>query len=143
MVEELVQATLVTAYQHLGSYRPEGTFLAWLKGIGRNLMLKEVQRRERAPAADSDLLDRLALEAALPPETGDEEEEAANLDRLRRCLEKLPEPAWQIVQLRYFEKQSIREIAAATGRTETAVAVNLFRIRQDLRDCMLGGTGHE
>jgi len=136
VVEDVIHTTLLTAYQHIGLYERRGTFLAWVKGIGRNLLLKELHRRERYVTVEEDLLERLAHEAALPPENGNEEEEQELQARLKRCLQKLPEGGWQLIQLRYFQRQSVREMATALGRTESWVAVNLFRIRQGLRECM-------
>jgi len=136
LAEDVIHITPPTAYQHIALYERRGTFLAWVKGIGRNLLLKELHRRERYVAVDEDLLERLAHEAALPPENGNEEEEQALQARLKHCLQKLPETGWQLIQLRYFQRQSVREMATALGRTESWVAVNLFRIRQGLPACM-------
>ena len=55
---------------------------------------------------------------------------------LRSCVDNLQKEAGSLIQLRYFEKKSCKEIAEIKGRTVTWVTSNLSRSRQALRRCM-------
>lgn len=135
MVEEVLQSTLVAAYENLGKYEPRGTFLCWTKGIARNLMLKEIKARSRYVAPDEDFLDRLAIEASASSLDAQDRAEAS-VERLRSCLKKLPDNAMKLIEQRYFNRLSVRDLAKRNNRTESWAAVSLFRIRDILRDCM-------
>lgn len=136
MVEEVLQHTLVVGYENLAKYERRGTFLSWTKGIARNLMLKELKARSRYVAPDEDALDRIVLEAAMHTMQAQNREEAY-VEHLRHCLAKLPDESRELIQQRYFNKLSIRDLARQGQRTETWVAVALHRIRDILRVCMM------
>jgi len=136
MIEEVLQSTLVVCYENIGKYELRGTFLSWTKGIARNLLLKEVKARSRYVAPDEDVLDRIVVEAAMNSLKAQDREEAY-VEHLRACLAKLPEASRQLIQQRYFNRMSVRDLAQLNKRTETWTAVALFRIRDMLKDCMM------
>jgi RNA polymerase sigma-70 factor (ECF subfamily) len=136
MIEEVLQSALVVCYENIGKYELRGTFLSWTKGIARNLLLKEVKARSRYVAPDEDVLDRIVVEAAMNSLKAQDREEAY-VEHLRDCLTKLPEASRQLIQQRYFNRMSVRDLARLNNRTETWTAVALFRIRDLLKDCMM------
>lgn len=139
LMDEIEQSTFVTCYQRLSGYELRGSFLSWLKGIARNLLLRELVQRSRRGARTGG--DRLALREAqrgldaTPPEDGLERREAAGL--VSECLEQLSQSARRLMAWRYQDDLSVAEIADRSGRTANWVAVNLHRIRQVLRDCLV------
>jgi RNA polymerase sigma-70 factor (ECF subfamily) len=136
MVEEVLQHTLVVCYENIAKYERRGTFLSWTKGIARNLMLKELKARSRYVAPGEDELDRIVLESALNSVQAQDREEVY-VEHLRNCLTKLPAESRLLIQQRYFNKLSIRELAKLHNKTETWIAVALFRIRDILKECMM------
>lgn len=136
MIEEVLQATLVTCYENIEKYELRGTFLSWVKGISRNLLLKEVKARSRYVAPDEDILDRIVIDAAMHSMEAQEREEEY-VEHLRNCLSLLPDESRQLIQQRYFNGMSVRDLARLHDRTETWTAVALFRIRDILRVCMM------
>lgn len=135
MVEEVLQSTLVTCYENIQKYELRGTFLSWVKGIGRNLLLKELHARARYVTAENDVLERVVVEAALESAQGADREQEY-VERLRRCLGELPEHSMSLIHQRYFDRLTVREIARRLNRTESWAAVTIFRIREALRNCM-------
>ena len=138
MVEEVLQATLVECYENIRRYELRSTFLPWIKGIGRNLLRREIAARARCVATEGDQLERILLETALADDDADADRQQELVERLHACLEKLPEAWRKMIERRYFDRLSIRELARSMDRTETWAAVNLFRIRDALRACMAG-----
>lgn len=136
MVEEVLQATLVTAYEIIDRYELRGTFLAWLKGIGRNLLLKELKARSRYVTTEEDVLERIVVEAAVDSTRADDRE-LEYVERLRQCLTRLPDEARKLIQQRYEHRMSVKDMARLQNKTETSVAVALFRIRETLRAAMV------
>lgn len=137
MVEEILQSTLVVCYENIQKYELRGTFLPWIKGIGRNLLLKELHARSRYVLSEADVLDRIVAESALASAERDDAREEEWLVQLEQCIKKLPEDWRQMVQKRYFDRLSVKALARLFHRSETSTAVTLFRIRDMLRTCML------
>jgi len=135
MIEEVLQSTLVVCYENIAKYELRGTFLCWIKGIARNLLLKEIKARSRYLSPDEDALDRIVLESALVSVQAQDREEE-RVERLRDCLGRLSQDLQDLIQQRYFNRLSVRDLARVMKRTETWTAVTLFRIRDILRDCM-------
>lgn len=127
MTDEVVQATYVAAFSGIARFETGGCFIAWLKGIARNLLRRERERRGRLqPMAD----------AAVAP-TGEVPAPPDDLGlRLDRCLERLSPAARQLVALRYRERVAVQDIAQRLGRTPSSVSVSLHRIRESLADCL-------
>lgn len=134
MVDEVLQAAFVACYQNLLKYEPRGTFLSWLKGIAKNLLRKELAELARAAAVEGRSLEGRVAAASV--RSLDEEDEASR--KLRQCVEKLPPHARELITRRYTDRRSIRDIAQALHKSESWVAVTLFRLREGLRACLAG-----
>lgn len=131
MVDEVVQGAYVRAFEQLAVYRAGGTFVAWIKGIARNLLLQEFERRTRlAPLAEQPA----PLADPLVEDLG---------ERLTLCLDELSPTARTLMELRYHDHISVQEIAVRLGRSASSVSVSLFRLRNALATCLGSGvTGH-
>ncbi|MFW5750779.1 MAG: RNA polymerase sigma factor [Planctomycetota bacterium] len=131
-VEDVLQETLLTAYNRLETYRCCGTFRAWLRGIARN-HIRQTQRERRRLAqhhrADLDSLVDAAAE-------GDDERHTAELQRLRLCLESLNSRARRLIELRYLRQLSLGEVAQHARQPKARLSVRLHRIRRSLLECM-------
>lgn len=100
-------------------------FAAWLYRIAANAIADRWQRagRERGNPAAIDSA------AADDPQLAEVEQRAL----LFRLVESLPEDQQRVLRMRFTEEKSIREIAAALGRTEGAVKQLQFRALESLR----------
>ena len=65
-------------------------------------------------------------------------EEADECARLFRLVDQLPADQRRVIEMRFADEKSIREIAQALGRTEGAVKQLQFRALQNLRSRMEG-----
>jgi RNA polymerase sigma-70 factor (ECF subfamily) len=109
--EDLHQQTFLKLFEAAASYKPTGSFPAYLFRIARNLSLNEIARRRPQPAP---LSERASGEPAPPAQLQAREES----DRVRRTLESLPPRDREIIWLRTYEKMSYREISELTGVKE-------------------------
>ena len=57
-------------------------------------------------------------------------------DQVRSCVDNLAPAARRLVTARYFDGQSVADIAADIGRSPNWVSVNLMRCRQTLGKCL-------
>ena len=102
---------------------------AWLFRIAANALADHW--RERARDANE-----------TPPDVPDSSE-LEDIDRriaLYQEVERLPDLQRQVIQMRFVEEKSIREVAAALGRSEGAVKQLQLRALENLRKSM-GGHG--
>ncbi len=130
LVEEIVQATFVTAFETLASYRSEGTFLAWLKGIGRNLLFSELRTRQRHVGLNDE---------AFELDDDDNEDEAAQTCQaaaLRDCLAGLAPRARLLLERRYAQGLPLAQLARQFKQKENTLAVTFGRLRAELRRCL-------
>ena len=100
-------------------------FGAWLMRIAANAIADRWRRGSREQT------DALANDPASAEPNPEEIEIRAQLFRL---VQELPAEQRKVVQMRFAEEKSIREIARALGRTEGAVKQLQFRGIQTLRE---------
>ena len=129
--EELVQETLIAAFDGFAQYRGDGTVRAWLFGIARRLCGRHVELRARR---ETKL--RLVHDTGRGRDAGELALERERAQRARDALGRLKPSEREAVVLRYEGELSFREVAAACGVDEAAarkrVSRALTRLRADL-----------
>ncbi|MDP6778771.1 MAG: sigma-70 family RNA polymerase sigma factor [Candidatus Latescibacteria bacterium] len=128
--EELTQGAFVRAWEKLGSFRGESTFVVWLHRLTVNLMLEERRSEGRRTARvlvtdDEDLLHGSA--SAGSPE--------ARID-LERAIASLPSGARTAFVLHDVEGYRHEEIAEMTGLAIGTSKAQLHRARRLLRKAL-------
>ena len=132
MVDDLVQDVFVAAFTGLSAFREMASLRSWLLGIARH-KVEDYYRHQ--------LREVLTTEAdETVPLVADERSVEEHIDRSRaaartqRILSQLPESYGIVLLWRYWESRSVREMAAATGRTEKAIERLLARARTRFRE---------
>lgn len=67
---------------------------------------------------------------------GENESDQAKLDALKKCIEILPKRKRLLIQMRYIEKHSMRDIALLSGTKFDTIRKTYTRIRQVLARCI-------
>ena len=137
-VEDLAQETFLTAYRNLGTFDSEKSFGPWLRGIAMNLLRNYWRKKRPNPVGGHAELDimvdhEIALTTA--------QENSDKLDHMRDCIQGVQSDARMMVDLRYIEGLSISQICERLNRKHSAVTMKLSRIRQLLRECIVGKMG--
>ncbi len=138
-LEEIIQATYVTAFQRLSTYEPRGTMMPWLKGIARNLLLRDLRERKRHLQVDVSVIDEVLVDDSWERAQADDERQAARtqaLDHLQRCMQALPRSAQDLLTCCYQDALSLNQLAQRFRRTRAAIAMQLSRLRASLRACV-------
>ena len=147
--DDVVQDTLVEAWQHLDHLRTPESFDAWLNGICRNVSLRwnrthstTRQRQERlsilpegeqddfSPASELDIPDPLAID---PAEELSRQDLATLLDR---AMSYLPTTTRKALEMHYLAEIPQNETALQLGLTINALEVRLHRARRQLRQVL-------
>lgn len=131
LVEDVVQDVFLAALEKLDTFAGESTVVGWLLGIARH-KVEDVYRarlREPEPVADPELVHAHPAAPRL-----DEVIDAARAEeKTRDILDRLPAAYTAALRWRYWERRSIKEMAAQTGKSEKAMERLLARARAHFR----------
>ena len=142
LVEEAAQEVFLKAYTQLGSFEGRGSIEGWLTRIATNTCLNLIRGAKRRPEFSvSDLTDNEQqwLEQQSTSVTNEERSIVNDLvatDLADRLLSVLPPEDQQALLMIDGEDASIKEVAEATGWSESKVKVRAFRARRKLREAM-------
>jgi RNA polymerase sigma-70 factor (ECF subfamily) len=137
-VEGLAQDAFVEGFNALKTYDPGRPFLAWLRGIARNLVMRSLEHRTLLRRMhDQRLRTHLCQLAGAPPAVEDADADA-RFDRMHllACLSQLPKGTRTLLEDRYRHDLDADRIAARDRRGAVAVRVALSRARATLRACI-------
>jgi len=129
--EDITSEVFERALVNLPKFEWRGVpLLAWLNRIAANALADRRQQVER------DVTNQ-------PPDVPDASESAAIERRamLFQIVDRLPDLQRRVIELRFVEGRSIREIAAALDRSEGAVKQLQLRALENLRKRMGGRHG--
>lgn len=136
LVEEVLQAALVAAFESLPSYRSGGTFLPWLKGIARHLLLKELRQRARHLALEGDALEAALVAGSVELLGPDDDDPGRQRADLEDCLGRLTPRARALLERHHVHGLPLARLARQFKQTTFAIASALKRIRQSVRACV-------
>lgn len=139
-VDDLFQQSMLVAWRRLGDYDRSRPFGPWLRGIAQRLVLEHHRKRLARPMT-TDPLVLIELDARfdqLSKLSGDTFRE--RVERLRDCLNKLPDAMRHAIELVYARGLLIAAAAESLGAGEEAVKKRVQRGRQLLAECLLSGT---
>lgn len=148
LVEEAAQEVFLKAFTQLGSFEGRGSFEGWLTRIATNTCLNMIRSTKRRPESTvSDLTDDeqnwLEQQSGGGSERLSVENNLVAADLADRLLSVLPPEDQQALLMIDGEDASIKEVAEATGWSESKVKVRAFRARRKLREAMENLLGHK
>ena len=121
--QDVLQETLLEAFQRLGTLRDGARFGSWVITIARN----KARRRWRQRPKQQDA--RVPLDFVV----GGNSQSDELLPALFDAVSELPQRQQQLVLLRYFDGLNMREIAETTGHPIGTVTKDLSRAHGRLR----------
>lgn len=129
--EDITSEAFEHALTHLRKFEWRGVpFLAWLYRIAANALAD----RWRRAARDS-------YEPLPDVPDGREAEEIERRAMLFQLVERLPEAQRRVIEMRFVDERSIREIANALERSEGAIKQLQLRALETLRKHLEGRNG--
>lgn len=139
-VEELTQATLFRAISKLETYRGESSLFTWLCAVCRFEISAYHRQRKRQPhlvefvedATESRrAAERSAVGSTDDPETALQRKEFA--ERVHAVLDEIPSNYGEVLEWKYADGLSAREIAGRLGLSIKAAESVLTRAREAFR----------
>lgn len=140
-VDDIVQDTLIAIHGAIRTFDPSRSFMAWLSAIAQRRTIDLLRRRGRLGVRE--VHSPLAYEGyAAADDPGREIERQEDAAVLRQAIEGLPERQREAVRVLALQEISLEDASRSTGRTKTALKVNLHRAIRSLR-VRLGGPASE
>ncbi len=132
-LDDVVQEVLITLHRARATYDPARPFMPWLRAIADRRAIDLLRRQGRQVTRE--IHDPLAYESY--PEEGQDADAHLDADdralALRRLIKDLPPGQREAAERLGLQGESLDEAAAATGRSKTALKVNLHRAMKSLR----------
>ena len=124
--QDVTQEVFLAAWQNWDAYRGDGLVLSWLRGIARRKVADHLRMKisQHRPAAAEGLAG-VAASSPTPPE-----EHSLLLAQVMRVL---PPECVELLEEKYLEGLSIRQMAEKRARTEKALESALSRARDVFR----------
>ncbi len=138
VADDLFQETMLTAWRRLDDFDRSRPFGPWLRGIAKKLVLAWRRKAVGLPRlCDEEALSQIdgqfeSLQRLKGDTFGDK------LDALHDCLDGLPNPYREAIQLRYREELKPSEMTNQLKLNAETVKKRLQRARAMLLDCMNG-----
>lgn len=135
--DDVVQDVLITIHGALHAYDPGRSFLAWLTVITERRTIDILRKRGRVGAREvhAPLAYEAHASADDPERSAEAESDAAGL---RAAIADLPASQREAVEALALKEISLEDASKSTGRTKTALKVNLHRAIASLRRRMRG-----
>lgn len=137
--EDVTAQTFERALQNIAGYESRGKPMsAWLFRIAANLLIDRGRRQGRVVNLGDDPIPDEQTNQSREP---DPEEQALQWERalyLRELISALATEQQRALRLRYFQGQSVAEVAEALGKNENATKQLLHRAMENMRRRMRG-----
>lgn len=137
---EALQATSIRVVRHIKRFDDEAHFWNWLTVLARTAFADQRRKRSRYLAFLDRFTEHTRTETAVA-ENG--QADARLLAALEFSVRSLPTEERELVERKYFDRESVRNIAESLQASEKAVESRLGRVRQKLRDALLAALKHE
>ncbi len=136
---EALQSALIRVVRHIKVFPNDAVFWSWLTVLARTALYDQTRKQRRYLA----FLDRFTWHTRVHLAPQDIPEADSRLVALlETSLEALPADERRLVESKYFDRRSVRELAEELSLSEKAVDARLVRVRQKLKTALMERLKH-
>lgn len=130
--EDITIQTFSKAFDKLNTFDEKYVFKTWLITISKNIHIDLLRKKNTLVLIQNskDQEDKIHLVVDDNPTPEDKIIRDQNLAKLLRDVKKLKPKYQEVIQLRYFQELSYKEISAQSGESMTNVKVKLLRAKK-------------
>lgn len=129
--EDIVQNTFMMLWTTRENLPDETVMDAWLYASVKNACLNYYKHLKVEDAHREKLTEALIYAA-----TSEYEDDSELMEKLRQCLQRLPEQQRRVLELKMFKGMNYKEIAEELGLTEFTVQTHVKRAYKFIRETM-------
>jgi RNA polymerase sigma-70 factor (ECF subfamily) len=133
--QEALQQTFLRVVRYARVFESEEVFWSWLKALARSAARDAGRKQQRYWA----LLRKFALFRRTETQAPEAPEEESLRAALEESLEALDAADRRLIEGKYLQGATVKELGAQMGLTEKAVESRLVRLRQQLRERLVRG----
>ena len=130
---DALQETLLRVVRHVRKFDNDEAFWSWLKVVARNAARDAGRKQHRYFG----LLERFASHSKNATDHYSAPRGSSLGDLLEESLAELQSQDREILEGKYLQGSTVKELAADTGLTEKAVESRLLRLRNHIRESIL------
>lgn len=127
LAEDAMQDVFTKVFLNLSSFNEKSQFSTWIYSVTYNYCIDLIRKGKKEKGMFVDDIERA-------PDTADDVEDAFLMEmevkRLKVILERIPVDDHAILLMKYQDDMSIKEIADALQKTESAVKMKLKRAKE-------------
>lgn len=137
--EDIAIQTFSKAFDKIGTYNEEYEFKTWLLTISKNIHIDLIRKRKssiqnRSSRKDHEDFHNIIDESPSPEDKLITEQ---NLAKLLRDIKKLKPHYQEVINLRYFQELSYKEISEELNEPINNIKVKLLRAKKLLADIII------
>jgi RNA polymerase sigma-70 factor (ECF subfamily) len=133
---DLAQDVMLKAFGNINAFEGKSTFSTWLFSITRNHCLSMISKNGRLYYEDVQSAHYLAADE-LSSEDLENREKKEQLElQLQHYIDLLPEVDKRMLELKYFQKYSIKDLQIEFDLSASAVKMRLLRARQRIEQIL-------
>lgn len=136
---EALQLTLLRVARHAKKFESEAAFWSWLTVLARSSVIDESRKTRRYLS----FLDRFFRHSEVESSLAETETDARLLELLEINLSALAPDERALIEKKYFNRDSVSDIAAQLQSSEKAIESRLVRTRRKLKELILIQIKHE
>lgn len=133
MAEDVMNDVFMAAWQGAAKYEGRSAASTWLISIAHNKAISMLRKRRESTGIDDDAVSRVADEDDTPDVTVAKQDKAA---LMRAAIAALSDDHRTIIDLVYYQEQSVAEAAEVLGIPEATVKTRMFYARKRLGEIM-------
>lgn len=134
MAEDLVNEVYLAVWQSAHRYEGRSEPVTWILSIAHNKAVSALRKRTEVVGMDDEMSAGLISEEDTPDVTAQKHDKSA---LMRACIEELSTDHRAIVDLVYYQEQSVSEVAQVLGIPENTVKTRMFYARKKLSELLL------
>ena len=129
--DDILQETSRVMWEKFDQFQPGTNFASWAVTIAKFQVLKYRKKFNPKVPLSTEIIDTLSDDFNRPMEKENEQ-----LDALRICLKKLEKKDYNLIQSRFEQKKTARELSKQVGVAMNTIYRNESRIISILQNCV-------
>jgi len=127
---DLAQDVMLKVFNNIEAFEGKSTFSTWLFSITRNHCLSKISKKKMLYYEDIQAAHNLIAEELCPEELANREKKEQLELELKQYLDLLPENDKRMLELKYFQRYSVKDLQKEFNLSASAVKMRLLRARQ-------------
>lgn len=133
VAEELLNEVFLSVWQNAARYEGRSEPMTWMLSIAHNKAISTLRKRTEVLGVVDEASRNLAAEDDTPDVAALKQDKSA---KIRACMEELSADHRAIIDLVYYQEQSVGEAAEILGIPENTVKTRMFYARKKLSELL-------